>query len=202
MHNHNNSHHSHHQPSKINEGLEAGDLIRLVDTEIGIDQFVSKMGDDSDIIVVSFKVGGEEPATDLMNFIERGYDWVLDADVSPGELDSGDYVVFVELERTPRAAQHITSLVEDIVRLTDEPITGWTGVYNKDEKTFAITPRAIAAAIPTTPEEYHARFGDGDDEEYQRELEAMMETARVPMRKKTHRRDDDMDRLRSQAGLL
>ena len=56
----------------LSEGLEQGDLDRLVHNKLHVDEFKSKMGSDADIIVLSFKVDGKEPARDLMNFIERG----------------------------------------------------------------------------------------------------------------------------------
>ena len=80
-----------HQPLK--EGLEKGDLARLVHNELHIDEYKSKMGNDEDMVVVSFKVGGKDPAIDLVNFIEKGYDWVVDADTSAGEMEDGDYKI-------------------------------------------------------------------------------------------------------------
>ena len=79
------------------EGLELGDLKRLIHTELHIDEFKSKLGRDEDVCVISFKVTGKEPGNDLVNFIEKGYDWVLDADISSGEMDDGSYIVFAEL---------------------------------------------------------------------------------------------------------
>ena len=57
------------QDSNINEGLEHSDLKRLVHPELHIDAYKSKMGRDEDIVVVSFKITGREPAEDLVNFI-------------------------------------------------------------------------------------------------------------------------------------
>ena len=71
--------------NQLNENLEEGDLKRLVHDELHIDEYKSKMGDDADVCVISFKVAGKEPAIDLVSFIEKGYDWVLDADGSSGE---------------------------------------------------------------------------------------------------------------------
>ena len=59
----------------LKENLEKGDLKRLVNPEIHIDEYKSKMGDDADIVVLSPKVKGKEPSTDLVNFIEKGYDF-------------------------------------------------------------------------------------------------------------------------------
>ena len=71
----------------------------MVHNELHVDEFKSKMGNDEDMVVLSFKVGGKEPAIDLVNFIEKSYDWVIDADTSSGEMEDGDYIVFVEMER-------------------------------------------------------------------------------------------------------
>lgn len=83
----------------LNEGLEKNNLKRLVHPELHIDEYKSKLGKDEDVVVISFKITGREPAEDLVNFIEKGYDWVIDADVSSGEMSDGDYVVFVECDR-------------------------------------------------------------------------------------------------------
>ena len=83
--------------AQVNEGLLAGDLRMLVDNIIEIDSYSSKMGDDKDIVVLAFTVKSQDPATDLVTFVENGYDFVLDADASPGELSDGKYKVFVEI---------------------------------------------------------------------------------------------------------
>ena len=41
------------------------------------------MGDDDNIVVLGFKVLHKEAATDLVEFIESGYDWILDANQVP-----------------------------------------------------------------------------------------------------------------------
>ena len=135
------------QHYQLYEGLEVGDLARLITPELHIDEFKSKMGEDADIIVLNFVVIGKEPATDLMNFIERGYDWVLDSDVSAGELDNGDYVVFVELERTPESAGNIYNLIENLMNLTDQNISEWSFKYRKNPYSKIKVHRDIAYTI-------------------------------------------------------
>ena len=80
-------------------GLRIGDLKDCVDHIFEIDSFKSKMGDDKDIVTLSFSVNEANAADDLMNFIEKGYEFVLDADVTSGEQSDGTYKGFVELER-------------------------------------------------------------------------------------------------------
>lgn len=161
----------------LSEGLEQGDLDRLVHNRLHVDEFKSKMGSDADIIVLSFKIDGKEPARDLMNFIERGYDWILDADISSGELDDGQYLVFAELERDPTAAKYIYQLMSDIMNLTDTDLSDWKFQYRKNSREHDITSDNIADIIPMTPESYRSKFGD-------KELDAMKAAAGVSTQRK------------------
>ena len=79
-------------------GLRSGDLKDMVDHIFEIDSFKSKMGEDKDIVTVSFSVRDPNAAEDLKNFVEKGYSFVLDADNTPGEQADGTYKVFVLLE--------------------------------------------------------------------------------------------------------
>jgi hypothetical protein len=155
------------------EGLEQGDLARLIHPKLHVDEFASKMGADADIIVLSFKVEGKEPAKDLMSFVERGYDWVLDSDVSSGELDDGEYLVFVEMERNIDAPKNIEQLMSDVMNLTDQDLSNWQFQYRKNNKEYDITANNLANVIPLTDSAYRATFGDD-------EIEAMKESARIP----------------------
>lgn len=143
--------------SKINEGLEKGDLVRLVHTEIHVDEYKSKMGDDKDIVVVSFKIGGKEPAIDLVNFIEKGYDWVLDADASSGEMEDGDYIVFLEMPRTPKVAEQVMELLNDMIPLTGNELDDYRVRYHKSNKDFDLTEESLNSLIPNSPDEYLKR---------------------------------------------
>ena len=142
------------QPQPLREGLEQNDLARLLHTELHIDEYKSKMGDDQDIVVLSFKIGGKEPATDLVNFIEKSYDWVLDADTSAGEMDDGDYVVFVELERAPEVPEQIMELLEDLVPLSANEMDSWRIQYHKGSGLHSADLDSLKRSIPLTPGEY------------------------------------------------
>tara|TARA_B100000123_G_C25733344_1_gene430301 strand:- start:1062 stop:1760 length:699 start_codon:yes stop_codon:yes gene_type:complete len=100
-------------------GLQKNDLQFLVDNIVEIDSFKSKMGDDKDIITLAFSVNGDSPAKDLENFIEKGYPFVLDADVSSGEQSDGSYKVFVEMERDKDAPMHILEIADGVRKLAN-----------------------------------------------------------------------------------
>jgi len=150
--------------NQLNENLEIGDLKRLIHNELHIDEYKSKMGDDSDICVLSFKVSGKEPSTDLVNFIEKGYNYVLDADVSSGEKEGGDYLVFVELDRTSKLPEQITAIINDILNLTEQSINEWRFKYRKSTKEHPLTVDTLANTIPLSPEDYQKRFKQEQDE--------------------------------------
>lgn len=184
-----------HQLSKLFEGLEQDDLKRLVVPELHIDEFKSKMGTDADIIVLSFKVKEKEPANDLMMFMETGYEFVLDGDVSSGVMDDGDYVVFAEIERNQSAPDNIMQLLDDILNLTGQDITDWQFLYRKNSKKYDMTVNNLANVVPLTPEFYSQQYKDSDDE-----ITAMQEAARVPINR-TAPINPWTEQLRVAAGL-
>lgn len=157
MNNNQLNHQHHHQLRNLREGLEQGDLARLVHSELHIDEYKSKMGNDEDMVVVSFKVGGKDPATDLVNFIEKSYDWVIDADTSAGEMDDGDYIVFVELSRTPKVPGQILEILDDLKLLSDNDVENYRVRYHKGGKDHDCSLDSLRSMIPGTPQEYIQR---------------------------------------------
>jgi hypothetical protein len=83
----------------LTEGLKRNELKDMVSDVFTVDRYTSKMGEDRDILVLAFRVKEKYPAQDLMEFLEKGYTYILDADMSTGEENDGQYQVFVEIER-------------------------------------------------------------------------------------------------------
>lgn len=150
--------------TKLLEGIQFGELARLVKPVMSIDEFRSKMGEDKDIVVVGFTVMSKEPADDLVSFIEKSYDWVLDADISSGETADGNYMVFVELERKPEAAKDIMTMLEDMMNLTEQDINDWTFSYYKSTKNLPVTIENLEEHLIKTPEEYEIKTADSLEE--------------------------------------
>lgn len=136
----------------INESLRAQDLRHFVKKVFEIDSFKSKIGDDDDIVTMSFTVEQEDPAKDLEHFIEMGYDYVLDADVSPGETDDGTYKVYIELERTRHAAKQIKEILNGVEKLTG--IHDFRFRYFKSFRSIEASLENLEAAIPMDSEAY------------------------------------------------
>lgn len=176
------------------EGLEAGDLARLIHPELHIDEFKSKLGDDRDVVVISFKVDSKEPANDLVAFIEKGYDWVLDADVSSGEMDDGSYIVFVELDRDKSVAENIMILIEDILNLTGQQSNDWRVRYYKGREEKELSIEALTAMVPNSPEAYEKKYG-------QEEIDQLKTAAGVNVDTKAPK-NDYTESLRNLAGII
>lgn len=137
---------------QLNEDLVAGDLKLLVDNIFEVDSYSSKMGEDSDIVVISFTVARQDPAKDLVTFIENGYDFVLDADASPGELSGGKYKVFVEIERNKRIHQQVLEMLDGIGKLAD--VDDFKFRYYKSFHSIDADEQNLDEMIPKTKDQY------------------------------------------------
>lgn len=140
------------------ESVEVGDLARVVRPVLHIDKFKSKMGEDTDIIVLAFSVKFSEAAADLVDFIEKGYEWVLDADVSTGELPNGDFAVFVELERLKTVPEHIVTMLTDMESLTGLKFSRWRWTYGRATAQHPVSVAELTAGLPLTVKQYLERF--------------------------------------------
>jgi hypothetical protein len=137
----------------INESLRPGDLKNLVKKVFEIDSFRSNIGNDEDICVLSFTVDEEDPAKDLENFIEMGYNFVLDADCTPGELDDGNYRVYVELERNRNIGKQISEIVEGVKKITG--LEEMRFRYFKSFKSQEATEENLSAVVPKDKDSYN-----------------------------------------------
>jgi hypothetical protein len=141
------------QPKRIlREGLRPMDLEGMVYNMFEIDTYKSKMGEDRDVCVLSFKVKDRMPAVDMMEFIEKGFNFVLDADVSAGENSDGEYHVFVELPRKPKLAEYIKEIAQGVRRLTG--IKEWYFRYHKSFDRHALDEQLVSKIVPNSPMEY------------------------------------------------
>jgi hypothetical protein len=142
----------------INEDLLAGDLAHLVSHIFDIDSFKSKIGEDGEMVVLSFTVDDKLPADDLARFLEMGYEFVLDADATNGPTDNGKHKVFVEMKRDRHTPKHIIELLDGIARLTG--IDNFKFRYYKSFKSIPATLETLEQAIPINSNEYEDRINN------------------------------------------
>ena len=177
--------------SPLLEGLQYRDLEGMMKPTVHVDEFSGKMGDDEDIIVLSFFVRDKQAAKDLVAWFEKGYDFVLDADRSPGEIKPSRYLVYVEIRRRSAAPQYVAELINDLETLTEHESEDWTMRY--DGKTQTFSEETFAKTVPLTPEEYRRT--------HQADLNEWRIAAGLPT-KKIYNTKDDVRLLQSQAGLI
>lgn len=114
------------------------------------------MGEDSEVLVLGFTVLEKYPAIDLMEFMEKGYKFILDADMSAGEEKDGKYQVFVEIERTPQLGDQLNELLKGLGQLCDHK--NWGFVYQKSSKVVEFSKESMIEQIPITKEAYATKM--------------------------------------------
>ena len=145
-------------------GLIAGDLKHLVYDIFEIDSFKSKMGDDKNIVVLSLSARTKESANDLMNFLEKGYPFVLDADVTSGEQADGSYKVFVELERNKDIPDQIVEIVDGIKKLSD--LDEMRFRYYKSFQSSPVDVQTVSETVPLDNDAYDIKVNESNMENY------------------------------------
>jgi len=172
------------------ESLGYKDMEGLLKPTIHVDEFTSKMGDDDDIIVLSFFVRDPDAAKDLMNWFEKGYDFVLDADRSPGEIKPNRYLVYVELRRRSSAGAHVEQLLGDLSTLTEFDPKDWTMKY--EGKDYPYSQEEFERIVPLSPRKYR--------ETHEGELNEWRVAAGLPT-KAIYEEDDAIKALQTAAGM-
>jgi len=185
--------HNNNSNNQLFESLGFKDLDGLLKPTIHVDEFSSKMGDDDDIIVISFFVRDAQAAKDLMMWFEKGYDFVLDSDRSPGEIRPGRYLVYVEIRRRSTAGGNVEQLLDDLNTLTEfEDSTAWTMHYRGREIPF--TRDAFDSTVPLTPRAYRER--------YEKDLNEVRVAAGIPVVTNYDKRDRALQTIQSAAGII
>jgi len=177
----------------INEGLDYSDMVDQIEPTVSVDEYSAKMGKDSDIVTLAFTVKSEAEGNDLVDWFERGYDWVLDASLSEGELSPGKYLVFVEMKRRTKVPERIVELIEDLETLTDLRVTDWT--VNIDEEEYDADEDLLKQKITISPHEYRE---ENEDEE---ELNEMRHRAGLDTVNLHGEPDSELKAFISMAGL-
>ena len=136
-------------------------MVDQIEPTVSVDEYAAKMGKDSDIVTLAFTVNSEAAGNDLVDWFERGYDWVLDANISEGELSPGKYLVFVEMKRRTKVPERIVELIDDLETLTDLSVKDWT--VNIDEEDYDADEEVLKQLITISPHEYREQNEDEEE---------------------------------------
>lgn len=181
-----------HNSNQLFESLGYKELEGLMKPTIHVDEFSSKMGDDDDIIVISFFVRDPQAAKDLMNWFEKGYDFVIDADKSPGEIKPNRYLVYVEIRRRSTAGAQVETLVDDLGTLTEFDSGDWTMHYKGKEVPFSRD--TFDSTVPLSPRAYRER--------YDKDLNEVRASAGLPVKTIYEKNDPELKSIQSAAGII
>jgi len=168
----------------IREGLMHKELIDLVHNEIHIDEFQAKMGDDDQVIVVSFMVKYRSAARDFESFLEKGYDYILDSASSNTEFEDGWYLVFVEFERRLAFPDQLMDILIDIQNITniepEEWVFGYGPTEQKNVKIWKVTKKNLKKVVPLSPKKYRTLENDQEDDTEEFENFLMASNVKIP----------------------
>ena len=180
--------------SILNESLDYLDMEDQVDGLITVDEYASKMGRDEDIVTLAFSVNSKLAATDLVTWFERGYDFVLDASVSDGELEPGKWLVFVEMDRRMKVPNRIITLLSDLETLTGIKLKDWTVEIDGDE--YDADEEIIRQKMILNPNEYEEKRQVSEVE-----INEMRTLAGLETELRYDPKDDYIRSLQAMAGL-
>jgi hypothetical protein len=133
----------------INEGLDYHDMVGQIEPVVSVDEYKAKMGKDSEVVTLSFILNSKSAAQDLVQWLEVGYDWVMDASVSTGEYKPGQWLVFAEMKRRSSVPKRICELLEDLYTLTDRKADQYK--IKVDDKEYVADPEILNDVIITSP---------------------------------------------------
>lgn len=177
----------------ITEGLNFNDMEGQIEPLVTVDEYSAKMGKDSEIVTLAFTVKSEEAGDDLVDWFERGYDFVLDASVSEGEVKVGKWLVFVEMNRRSSTPDRIVELLKDLKTLTGLKITDWT-IEVEDEE-YDADEKILRQVIICNPGKYR------EVKENEEELNEMRERAGLEPTKMFDSQDNEIKSFKAIAGL-
>lgn len=177
----------------ITEGLDFHDMEGQLEPLVTVDEYAAKMGKDSDIVTLSFMIKSEAAGNDLVDWFERGYEWVLDASVSDGEVEVGKYLVFVEMNRRSTVPSRIIELLKDLKTLTNMKLTEWT--VQVDGEDYDPDEEILKQVIICNPNKYK------QDIEKEEELNEMRHSAGLEPKQLYSSKDAELKAYLAKAGL-
>lgn len=176
----------------LNEGLDYHDMKDQVVNKITVDEYAARAGRDSDIITITFTVKSKLASKDLTTWLEMGYDFIVDASESTGEIKPGEYLVFAEMQRRMSAPERIIEILSDLQTLTDISLDEWE--VEVDDSTYPANKEQLLKAIITSPHEYR------EQKEHEKELNEYRQIAGLET-SKMHQDDEYIKSIKELAGI-
>lgn len=154
------------------------EMENLVSPEISIDQYIPKVGEANETVVVAFFVNFEQAAKDLSNLLETDITPLLDVDMSPGPDPDGKYIVFVEFNRDKQLHKKIMRIIDTVSRVTG--IESWTFRYFKGQgDTLPLTLDNLHDTVIDNKKKYVLKYGrkNGNETKESNDIERIKKLA-------------------------
>jgi hypothetical protein len=176
----------------LSEGFGVGDLKLVLEPYLEIDMYKSKIGKDDEICVINFLVNDKQAAIDLVDFIEKGYNFCIDADISSTEFKPGSYFVFVELLRRLRIIPQIFKIISDLSAASELNLNKWKFRYVTSDEQYPLTKEELKKHVPLSPKAYK--------ETVVTPIEEILKLSGVPI-KESFSKDETLQSLQHAAGI-
>jgi hypothetical protein len=174
----------------LTEGLKHLDMENQLFPYLGIDQYKSSVGDDDDLITLNFTCKSKAVAEDLAEWFEKGYDWVIDAEASPGEVTTGKFLVFVEINRRSKSGKQIMEMIEELETLSGIKPEDWK--FKIGELIEPASAEFIEKNIQLSPHDYRVAHEEPLNE--WRQIAGIQTT-------NTYNDDEEMKAIKRRAGI-
>jgi len=179
----------------ITEGLDFEDMEGQIEPTVSVDEYESKLGENKDLVTLAFTVKSKQVGEDLVDWFERGYDWIIDASISEGEIEVGKYLVFVEMNRRSTVPGRILELISDLKTLTGMKPTEWT--IQVEDEDYDADEDVLKQVIILNPNVYKDTKGEEEEEE----INEMRHRAGLDTVKLHGKPDSELKAFISMAGL-
>ena len=179
----------------LSESLNYLDMENQMFPLISVDEYAAKMGEDKDVVTLTFMVKSKLVAEDLVTWFERGYDFILDASISEGELEPNKWLVFVEMERRSWVARRIIGIIKDLKTLTGLDESEWT--INIDGEEYPLELEIMKQKIILNPAKYQIEKED----EIEEEINEMRLQAGLDYKESETPKDEYIKNIQAAAGI-
>ena len=156
---------------------------------LGIDQYKSTIGDDSDFITMNFTVKSAAVAEDLVT-------WIVDAETSPGEVENGKFLVFIDVDRRTRVPERVMEMLDDLDTLTG--IDGKDWKLKIGDEMYPASEKTMKQLLVLSPHEYKEQHSEDEEAD----LNEMRVIAGLePIAQYSDKRDDLIRQIQHKAGI-
>ena len=185
---------------QLKENFDYHDLVDQITPKLSIDEYSAKVGTDDEIITLAFIVKGEQASQDLADWFERGYEWIMDAQISDGEISMGKHLLFVEMPRRTSAPERIIKILTDLETLTNFRCDEW--IIEIDDQEIKPDVERLKELMTLSPHQYRLENpSEEDDKATENELNEFRNMAGIAHKAIFEKKDSLLKEYLAKAGL-